>query len=460
MHGVTDMRGLKTNRGALAILGSALFMVLAHRTAIAAELKGEPLARDRYISAMVVIYYAPSPKIAPEAKAAELLNKDYKFFARRKELKPGNLDPSVHVAFVDLKAAGLEPPSMDMLKYFGRGISAEQVNQVQRSTKALALSFVYQQANVLAAIAEMSKLAADIADATGGMVWDEETRELFSVEAWRKTHIDQWSDGYPMATKHTTLHAYNNGDLVRAVTLGMRKFGMPDLVINDFSWSQAEAIGSAINGLQQLLVEGAPVSVAGTFDFDIRAVKHSVYRKHLLDSRIEQARGIGKMTLAATKPQDGDPDNRLIEITFDSYSGKSPQEQQNQFIAEAFGSRDSVMMTKHTNDVMVVSKLAKERFETYRMKFDKGMAPGERLLVKAPFKTKDGGNEWMWVEVIKWQGGDIKGLLRNDPDFIPGLRAGAMVQVKQAEIFDYLHYTADGKTEGNETGPLLERNAK
>ena len=78
-------------------------------------------------------------------------------------------------------------------------------------------------------------------------------------------------------------------------------------------------------------------------------------------------------------------------------------------------------------------------------------------MVKAPFITTDGGNEWMWVEVVKWKGGQISGVLRNDPEEVPDLHAGATVKVKQAEIFDYIRYTQDGKEEGNETGPLLEK---
>src|SRR6185436_16808975 len=89
--------------------------------------------------------------------------------------------------------------------------------------------------------------------------------------------------------------------------------------------------------------------------------------------------------------------------------------------------------------------------------FQRGLAPGERLLVKGPFKTTSGENEWMWVEVVRWQGSTIRGVLMNDPTQVPGLKAGAEVEVPVASVFDYLHTLPDGGTEGNETGEIMER---
>ena len=66
----------------------------------------------------------------------------------------------------------------------------------------------------------------------------------------------------------------------------------------------------------------------------------------------------------------------------------------------------------------------------------------------------------MWVEVMQWSAdGEIDGLLQNDPFHIKALRAGAKVRVKERDIFDYLLYRADGTTDGNETGELIQKQA-
>jgi uncharacterized protein YegJ (DUF2314 family) len=89
-------------------------------------------------------------------------------------------------------------------------------------------------------------------------------------------------------------------------------------------------------------------------------------------------------------------------------------------------------------------------------RFAKGSPFGEQLMVKAPFATADGGNEWMWVEVVGWQGNSIDGVLTNDAFDIPKLKAGARVEVQADQIFDYLLTKRDGTHEGTETQPLLE----
>lgn len=177
-------------------------------------------------------------------------------------------------------------------------------------------------------------------------------------------------------------------------------------------------------------------------------------------SFIDKATGVGLLVVKQAQRDEGDPDNRLIELAFDRYSGGSVQERQDQFAGQIFGQKDESVAVRHGAAVLEASKRAQAKFESYRKRFEAGLAPGEHIMVKAPFKTETGGNEWMWVEVVKWKGGEISGLLRNDPDFVPGLHAGATVRVKQAEIFDYIRYTADGKEEGNETGPLLEQSAR
>ena len=43
--------------------------------------------------------------------------------------------------------------------------------------------------------------------------------------------------------------------------------------------------------------------------------------------------------------------------------------------------------------------------------------------------TDDGGREWMWVEVLKWSGGEIEGVLQNQPDRIAARLARRVVVV-------------------------------
>ena len=93
-------------------------------------------------------------------------------------------------------------------------------------------------------------------------------------------------------------------------------------------------------------------------------------------------------------------------------------------------------------------------------KFHTSWSELNHLMVKAPFRTDDGGNEWMWLDVVRWKGKTIEGILQNDPAAVSGLAAGARVTVDEDSVFDYIVRRADGTTEGNTTAELTERRQK
>jgi len=72
-----------------------------------------------------------------------------------------------------------------------------------------------------------------LARETGGLIWDDETREIFSPDEWHARRVETWKSEVPELARHTTIHAYKNETLVRAITLGITKFGLPDIVIED-----------------------------------------------------------------------------------------------------------------------------------------------------------------------------------------------------------------------------------
>ena len=155
--------------------------------------------------------------------------------------------------------------------------------------------------------------------------------------------------------------------------------------------------------------------------------------------------------------EEGDPKNRLIEITFERGTGPDIHAKQEQIISQAFGWEDKVKQLKHDEELKAVSRKARARLPALRAAFKKGLAPGEFIQVKAPFDGPNGENEWMWVEVVSWEGDKITGLLKNEPFYIPTLHAGQDVRVSESTVFDYIRNHADGSSEGNETGKLIEQ---
>jgi len=140
-------------------------------------------------------------------------------------------------------------PPEDLILYFGRGFSKEDVAQLNRARQVTTLWFLSSPDDFQKTLKEANLLALDFATSTTGFLWDEENRECFTLQAWRQRRIEAWKDRFPLMTDQIVLHAYNTGELNRAVTLGMAKFGLPDICIKDFPRAY-------VTGMATLITDG------------------------------------------------------------------------------------------------------------------------------------------------------------------------------------------------------------
>jgi len=349
------------------------------------------------------------------------------------------------------------PPDLGSLQYSGRGLSAEQGRALQRAEQALRLDFAHPSRLGLVAYRRSLQLTEDLARETRGLIWDEETREVFTPEEWHKRRLLTWDGELPQVTLHTVIHAYQSDRLLRAITLGMSKFGLPDVVVQDFPRSGNATVGSLINALAQVLVEGYALPRAGEAELDLRAIRHRDARELQLKSLLDAAKAQARLHLAAGQWEAGDPRNRLIEIRFDRYEGPDTYARQQALLHALYGTQDAVKYVSHSDQLEAASRAAVAKLPQMRDRFRRGLKPGEVLLVKAPFATSQGGTEWMWVEVTAWSGEQITAVLQNTPFNVPSLRAGQSVKVRQSELFDYLYRDGNGREEGNTTGAIIAK---
>jgi uncharacterized protein YegJ (DUF2314 family) len=352
------------------------------------------------------------------------------------------------------------PPEGESLRLFGRGLSREQASALGLSRQALRLRFRIPPGRALDGLRVACRLAPAVARRTGGLVWDEETREVFTPAEWEARRLDDWLPGtVPDVSRQIVSHSYRNGEYVRAVTLGMSKFGLPDLVVEDFAASNTRSVGHLLNLTAQTLAEGAALR-EGELTLALDEIKHPRVRAAQKASLKPHAKGQVVLRLREGRAEEGDPANRLLEIVFDNYPGPDSRARQDRLLSDLFGWEDAVAQVQHDDALLAASRRARERLPAMKAIVAGGLAPGQLLTVKAPFRKPDGGNEWMWVEVVSWRERRIRGVLMNEPFEVPGLRAGQDVTVDEGDIFDYLLQSPDGTTEGNETSRIIEARTK
>jgi len=353
------------------------------------------------------------------------------------------------------------PLDPEQLKYYGRRLSAAQVDALQGSKDALLLHFRHPRSAMWRGLRNSAEVTEIIARSTGGLIFDRETREVFSVDEWHRRRLSEWfNDEPPSIADHTTIHLYDDGEFVRAVTLGMKKFGLPDIVMTGFVWSVQNQIGNVINLVCQAMAEGTPVGMNGAFELDVHKIKSTPMRAPVISSLEGNGTGVAHLTLIDGKRDEGDPDNRLVEISSDKYKGNDSHARLEAMLTGLLGATDQAKTIDHSEALLAASRKAREHLPELRTDFNAKLQPGESILLKAPFTTDDGHTEWMWVEVTQWDGNAIRGLLMNDPDRVRNLHAGQLVDVDEWRVFDYIRIHPDGTREGNTTAAIIEKQSR
>lgn len=454
-----NLRHCPTARSPLARFGAALLLA-ALPFAAGAAAPGTPIPAGSLLAPVTrfefAIYYPgdapadPLPRLkalsAATAGAPRLVDK----------MPDAPSEPLLAARFDRTAQSEYAPPEPGMLQRFGYGLSQADAVAIGTSRSALILAFEHPTSRALPALRTASVLVERLARETHGFLWDEGTREILSPDAWHERRVLAWTGDAPQVALQTVVHAYDNDGALRAISLGMGKFGLPDIVLQRFSGTLVTPMGFLFDMTMQAMVEGAQPTQAGQLDVDLRRI-HNEKAHALIESRLKPGAPPARLGVMVGRAEEGDPSNRLMEITPARYPGADPAQRLAALSHSLFDAQDDLRKVKHTDELLAASEAARARLPALRAAFARGLRPGETIEVKAPFETDAGGREWMWVQVEKWNGDVVEGMLANEPDLIAKLHSGQHVVVSQADLFDFIHRFPDGRVEGDETDAIIER---
>ena len=340
----------------------------------------------------------------------------------------------VQLFITEVKNVSEEFPPMDLeyLKYSNQGLTTFEMETLQLSSYALVFDFLYEKSKFSEAVEIAHQLIYDLVEDKQVAIYDSETRETFSKSFWSAKRI---STGiFPVIANHITIHFYQKDEYCRAITLGMLKFGLPDIVMEDLSCRSSLSLTSLINLTAQTLLEQGSLNDNKTLDLNIANVKNNEFREFLESSVYENAKQQATITIENGVWESGDPQNRLYKIAFE---GDNPQVQHDELLSTLFGSEDKITTLRHNEEILAASNRAKEKIPELYKAFNKGFPFDRSLLIKFPFENKEGDREWMWVEVLSWKKNTVTGLLQNEPALVTNLKSGQKVKKNIKNLYKF-----------------------
>jgi hypothetical protein len=153
-------------------------------------------------------------------------------------------------------------------------------------------------------------VAAALADATGGLVYDEVVRRIENAETFRR-HVITAPLGAPvLRADHFAVQLYPHGEgTARMVSLGLGHFGCADLVMQGLRPESGPVLGGVLDAVAGELARGAvtsPIDVGGP---EIARVLGTT-----VEALGARPGARARVTLIEAERVAGDPDNPIAEI--------------------------------------------------------------------------------------------------------------------------------------------------
>ena len=251
------------------------------KPADAAPAKVDPAADPvvaRKAAFELAVYFMPAPKVDPHKALAKVLEKHPGLTAVKEPAQDMKL-PAVAVREPSINTYAAPPP--EVIARRGHGIDKKIAAAVQKSRGVFVMMFFMNGADAQRVHAEALAVASELAEATGGLLWDQETRELFMPDRW-SARIKAAAETPPNAVPLLSTREDTVDGATRLVSLGMAKLGLPDVVVDKVSAPLLARASVFAKAIAQTIVEGGGLDDKHRLAVDASAWKSAAARAALV----------------------------------------------------------------------------------------------------------------------------------------------------------------------------------
>jgi len=297
-----------------------------------------------------------------------------------------------------------------------------------------------------------ARVAQAIAQSCQGWIVDVDTNRILPTDKV----VDHVPGARFDARTMMVLHAVSGENELGFIdTGGLARLGFPELYLPAVPPANATRLASLVNATVQTLVDQGDLIRDGEIVVDVTKLAGEWHAKDVIDDggtgtftwQVKWSKGDGADADAPLVLELGIPgarpgDAAALLAALETYEGESP---------------DKVQQIDFGPELETVAVKARAALVALRAHFKKGIPPGERLSIKAPFETDHDSKEWMWVDVFAFKDATFEGVLANTPDDVKALKLGTRVKVKLTDVADFIHRRADKTNVGGYSFDVMRK---
>ncbi len=296
-----------------------------------------------------------------------------------------------------------------------------------------------------------------------GYVHDEDTHRIDPASVFAE-RVPKAPIGTPFFVPESllvALHPVDEEDVAgpyRLLTLGLDRYGAPDLEMRGFHEKDAAKLAGILNAVASKIARGERGPVLTVSLADVASVGR---RKPGDYTRAPEKSKDVTVHLSLADRMPGDPDNDVYRIVPEPVDDDATDEEAYASLAAKLYGDPTRVLTEGTADPALLAAEARAK-KAVPAAVAKWKKDGGSLTVRVPFAVpaQPGKSEVMWMKVASCEGPVCKGTLASRPVFAKNLAAGAQVEGKLGDVSDYLLELPDGTKEGGETISILEKGGR
>lgn len=376
------------------------------------------------------------------------LPKDIKDFIEKNILNGNSLK-------VELKGPEEIPfPNVSYVKTFGFGFSDEDAVECASAGSLILLTFRSPAQNIFKKNLGMMWISYLLSKKFDGYIYDLESKELFTKKYFSNFNL---KENFKDLRIHILVqkYPYTPGSY-RIVTLGMAKFGCPDIEIKDFKTTASISLERLCYGICKKLIDirkkkEQPLPFPKNLSLKVKEIFEATNQLNGKGKQLEQ---IVKISLKPGEYESGDSQKNIVRIY-------PPRNMSMEKWCDDVSGKVAGFIIKRKYDVneAFLKKVYEEaqknlpQFENYY----KNRNPKDSFFAKISIKCKN-IEELIWLKVIGKKGENYIGAAQGDAAGCNNITAGTILRFKPKSIRDWIVALKNGKVIGNFTAKLKKSN--